>query len=266
MRRRGQPAPHRRTDANRIRQAVAERDPDPVDVTVLIGVCTTRAGQTSTYWATSLAWTLAEQRSVTLVDCDMEGGTIADLLYLSIADRSIGNCFGDRPARAADVAEQAVTVPQRPHLQVVPGLRSSYGYEVSDCLRRVGPAIAALSSDVVIADLGHPLAHPGLRSPRTSAEAISSIFHRVFVVIRDEPALVARSINVLRAARPSHGEIVICRQRSRAHHRSIFETIERELPELPVRDGWRWDEAAATRMGDSGVPMALPGVSQELQL
>ena len=136
---------------------------------VLIGVCTTRAGQTSTYWATSLAWSLAEQRSVTLVDIDMEGGTIADLLYLSIADRSIGNCFGDRPARAVDVEEQAVAVPQRPNLRVVPGLRSSYGYEISDCLRRVGPAIAAVNSDVVIADLGHPLAHPGLRSPRTSA-------------------------------------------------------------------------------------------------
>jgi hypothetical protein len=59
---------------------------------------------------------------------------------------------------------------------------------------------------------------------------------------------------------------VICRQRSRAHQRSIAETIERELPELPVRDVWRWDEGAASRMGDSGVPLALPGVAQELQL
>lgn len=235
-------------------------------MTLLIGVCTTRAGQTSTYWATSLAWNLAEQRTVTLVDCDMEGGTIADLLYLPVADRSIGNCFGDRPARAADVNEQAVAVTQRPNLRVVPGLRGSYGYEISDCLRRIGPAIAALSSDVVIADLGHPLAHPGLRSPRTSAEAVSGIFHRLFIVIRDEPALVARSINVLRAARPSHGEIVICQQRSRAHRRSIVETIEREVPELPVRDVWHWDEGAATRMGDSGVPVALPGVTQELRL
>ena len=89
-------------------------------MSLLIGVCTTRAGQTSTYWATSLAWSLAEQRSVTLVDIDMEGGTIADLLYLSIADRSIGNCFGDRPARAVDVEDQAVAVPQRPKLRVVP--------------------------------------------------------------------------------------------------------------------------------------------------
>jgi MinD-like ATPase involved in chromosome partitioning or flagellar assembly len=235
-------------------------------MTLLIGVCTTRAGQTSTYWATSLAWSLAAQRTVTLVDCDMEGGTIADLLYLSIADRSLGNCFGDRPASAAELEEQSVPVPQRPALRVLPGLRSSYGYEISDCLRRVGTAMSTLGSDVVVADLGHPLAHPGLRSPRTSAEAVSASFQRVFVVIRDEPALVARSINVLRAARPAHGELVICHQRSRAHFRSIVETIERELPELPIRDVWRWDEGAATRMGDTGVPMPMDGIAQELQL
>jgi MinD-like ATPase involved in chromosome partitioning or flagellar assembly len=235
-------------------------------MSMLVGVCTTRAGQTSTYWATSLAWSLAEQRAVTLIDCDMEGGTIADLLYLSLADRSLGNCFGDRPARAGELEEQAVPVPQRPHLRVVPGLRSGYGYEISDCLRRIGPAVTALSGDVVIADLGHALAHPGLRSPRASAEAISAIFHRVFIVIRDEPALVARSINVLRAARPAHGEIVICRQRSRPHFRSIVESLERELPELPVRDLWRWDEAAAKRMGDTGVPMVLAGAAQALGL
>jgi hypothetical protein len=44
------------------------------------------------------------------------------------------------------------------------------------------------------------------------------------------------------------------------------ETIEREVPELPVRDVWHWDEGAATRMGDTGVPVALPGVAQGLRL
>lgn len=235
-------------------------------MSTLIGVCTTRAGQTSTYWAVSLAWSMAEERAVTVVDCDMEGGTLADLLYLDIADRSLGNCFGDRPARVDELEAQAVIVPHRPNLRVIPGLRSGYGYEMSDCLRRVGPALSALGGDVVIADLGHPLSHPGLRSPRTSAEAISAVFHRVFIVIRDEPALVARSISVLRAARPPHAEIVICHQRSRAHYRTLVETVERELPELPVRDVWNWDEKATTRMGDTGVPVPMQGIAAELRL
>jgi len=236
-------------------------------VALLIGVYTTRAGQTSTYWAVSLAWALSDRRSVTLVDCDMEGGTVADLLYLRTDDRSLANCVGDRPARPAELEEQAVAVPHRPSLRVVPGLRGSYGFEISDCLRRVGPAMTGMGGDVVIADLGHPLAHPGLRSPRTSAEAICSVFQRVFVGLRDEPALVARSITVLRAARPPHGEIVICRQRSRQLHREIAATIERELPDLPIRDGvWHWDDRGAARMADGGAPLTLNGVVAELRL
>lgn len=236
-------------------------------MSLLVGVHTTRAGQTSTYWAVSLAWSLSERRSVMLVDCDMEGGTIADLLYLRTADRSLGNCFGDRSARPDELEAQAVAVPGRAGLRVVPGLRGGYGFEVSECLRRVGPALTGLGADVVIADLGHPLAHPGLRSPRSSAEAVCALFHRVFVVLRDEPALVSRSITVLRAARPPHGEIVFCRQRSRQLHRRITETMERELPDLPIRDVmWRWDERAAARVGDGGAPIPLDGAVRELRL
>ncbi len=235
----------------------------------LIAVYTTRAGQTSSYWATSLAWTLAETRRVMLVDCDMEGGTIADTLYLKNDDRSIGNCFGDRPAMPDELADQALVVPQRPNLSVVPGLQSSYGYEISDSLRKLQPAFEGLSDhefEITIADLGHPLSHPGLRSPRAGAEAICAVFHRAFVVIRDDPSLISRSINVLRVARPPHGEIIICHQRSRAMKKEIIESIERELPDLPVRDIWLWDERKATRMGDSGVPMTLPGIGKDLNL
>jgi MinD-like ATPase involved in chromosome partitioning or flagellar assembly len=236
-------------------------------VSVLIGVYTTRAGQTSSYFATCLAWCLAAKRSVILLDCDMEGGTVADLLYLDTDGRSVANCFGDGPARSSDIEAQAVSVPRRPLLRAVPGLHGSYGFEISDCLRRLSPGLAGLDADVVVADLGHPLSHPGLRSPRSSAEAICSTFQRALVVVRDEPALVARSIAVLRAARPPHGEMIICRQRSRPLHRYISQALEQELPDLPVRDVmWRWDERAACRMGDTGEPMPIAGVAEELHL
>ncbi|HZB98231.1 MAG TPA: hypothetical protein VE219_06500, partial [Candidatus Sulfotelmatobacter sp.] len=173
-------------------------------MTSLVAVYTTRAGQTSTYWATCLAWTLAARRRVMLVDCDMEGGTVADLLYLQTGDRSLANCLGDRPARPEQLEEQAVPVPARPSLRVVPGMRTSYGLEISESLRRLQPALRGLKDDVVVADLGHPLSHPGLRSPRLAAEVICGAFHRTFVVIRDDPCLVARTINVLRTAQPAH--------------------------------------------------------------
>ncbi len=232
----------------------------------LIAVYTTRAGQTSTHWAACLAWTLAEHARVLLVDCDMEGGTIADLLLLRTDERSIANCFGDRAASSLELAAQAVPHPNRESLRVVPGLTRSYGYEVSECLRKLAPALAGADEDVVIADLGHPLSHPGLRSPRAAADAICAVFGRAFIVVRDEPALLSRSIAVLQAARPAHGELLVCHQHGRAYRRAILESLQRSLPELAVRDVWQWDEARATRMAETGVPATLAGVERELSL
>lgn len=232
----------------------------------LIAVYTTRAGQTSTHWAACLAWTLAERQRVLLVDCDMEGGTLADLLLMPTHDRSIANCFGDRPATAADLEAQALPHPERDWLRLVPGLSRSYGYEVGECLGKLAGALRTTGDDVVIADLGHPLSHPGLRSPRSAAEAICAVFPRAFVVVRDDPALLSRSIAVLQAARPPHGELIICNQRSRAYRRVIAESLARNLPNLPVRDVWQWDEARATHIGETGVPVTLPGVAADLSL
>jgi hypothetical protein len=237
---------------------------EPGALSTLIAVYTTRAGQTSTHWAVSLAWTLAEHHRVLPVDADMEGGTIADLLLLRTGDRSIANCFGDRPATAAELADQAVTHPSRDRLAVVPGLSRSYGYEVSECLRQLAPALAGASQDVVIADLGHPLSHPGLRSPRAAAEAICAVFGRAFIVIRDEPALLSRSISVLQAARPPHGELIVCHQHGRSYRRVITQSLQHNLPDMARRDVWQWDEARATRLAETGIPASLAGIADEL--
>lgn len=235
-------------------------------MTTLIAVYTTRAGQTSSHWAASLAWTLAERQRVLLVDCDMEGGTLADLFRLSIGEKSIANCFGDRSVSPAHLDAQAVPHPRRTSLRVVPGLSRSYGYEVSELLRVVEPALRNTDADIVIADLGHPLSHPGLRSPRAAAAAICGLFGRAFIVIGDEPALVARSISVLGAAQPRHGEVIICHRRGRAYRRAITASVQRNLPDLPVRDVWQWDEQRALRFLETGTPPALEGIAHDLGL
>jgi len=235
-------------------------------VTTLIAVYTTRAGQTSTHWAVCLAWTLAQNRRVLLVDCDMEGGTVADLMLLRTDERGIAHCFGDRPATAAELAAQAVPHPHRSNLAIVPGLSRSYGYEIGECLRKLAPALRHSTDDVVIADLGHPLAHPGLRSPRATAEAICTVLGRAFIVVRDDPALLSRSIAVLQAARPPHGELIVCHQGSRPYRRVILDTIRRNLPDLAIRDVWQWDQARAARIAESGLPATLPGIESDLCL
>jgi MinD-like ATPase involved in chromosome partitioning or flagellar assembly len=211
-----------------------------------------------------LAWELAQQRDVLLVDSDMEGGTVADTLYLRLENRSLANCFGERPTSPAELERQALSVPERARLRVVPGLRRSYGFEVVECLRKLAPALRDQESDLVIVDLGHPLSHPGLRSPRAAAEAITSCFHRLFIVVRDEPALLARTIDVLQAARLSHGEMVVCQQRSAAHRRLVRDTFGRLFPELLLRECWTWDERGAARMAETGKPMRMPGIAAEL--
>jgi MinD-like ATPase involved in chromosome partitioning or flagellar assembly len=201
-----------------------------------------------------------------LVDCDMEGGTIADLLYLRLDDRGLANCFGDRAVTADVLDAQALLVPDRPGLRVIPGLRGTYGLEIGDCLRSIAPALRDLACDAVVVDLGHPWAHTSLRSPRAAADAVCSAFDRVFIVIRDDPALLSRSIDVLRTARPPHGELIVCEQRGTAHRRVMVETIERELPDLPIRRGWEWDERRASRVSDTGRPTVLAGIEAELHL
>jgi hypothetical protein len=208
---------------------------------------------------------------VVLVDCDMEGGTIADLLYLRLDDRGLANCFGDRPVTASVLDAQAVSVPDRAGLRVIPGLRSAYGLEIGECLRSIAPALRDLSCDTVVVDLGHPWAHTGLRSPRAAADAVCSVFDRVFIVIRDDPALLSRSIDVLRTARPPHGELIVCEQRGATHRRVMVESvmvesIERELPDLPIRRGWAWDERRAARVADTGRPIIMAGIEAELHL
>ena len=235
-------------------------------MSTLIAAYTTRAGQTSTHFACSLAWTLARESRVLLVDADMEGGTIADLFVLPVDDRGILNCFGDRPASLEHLNAQAVAHPRREGLRVVPGLVRSYGLDVAECLRLLEPALRAASDDYVIVDLGHPLSHPGLRSPRLAATAISQVFPRVFIVVRDDPALMVRSINVLGAAQPAHGEVLLCGTRSRAYRDAVGESLAQAVPELPIRDVWRWDADAARRFAETGIPPEMTGIVNDLAL
>ena len=92
------------------------------------------------------------------------------------------------------------------------------------------------------------------------------MFDRVFIVVRDDPALLSRSLDVLRTARPPHGELIVCEQRGPSHRRVMDETVERELPDLPIRRGWTWDERRAARVADTGRPTVLAGIEAELHL
>jgi MinD-like ATPase involved in chromosome partitioning or flagellar assembly len=229
-----------------------------------IAVLSLRAGSTSTYFATCLAYTLADDRRVALIDADMTGGTIADLLDLNTEGRSLGNLYGGdtRSIELSELEAMAVPVPIRPTLRVVPGLVSGYGSRTSYMLQPLQAALEGLTDDVVICDLGQALCYPGLESPTAEAEAIGRVFERVFVVIRDDPALCARYIEVLRQARLPRAELVVTQSRHRRLHDEVVSRMAAQVGEIPLRYVWPWDERQAAHMGDSFVPMTLRNIHQ----
>lgn len=196
-----------------------------------------------------------------LIDADMECGTIQALLRLERrSGRSLSNLIGMRRVTSADIEAQAIDAGGR--LRVVPGLWGSYGPEISDALPPLREAMLGLSESTVVVDLGHPVAHANLRSPRLVAESIAETFSRIYIVMRDSAELVARSIDVLRLADFPHGQVIICEQRGRQLQKQLRAVIGSQLPNLPVAGRWTWDEAKATRMGDSGRPMDLSAGSK----
>ncbi len=233
---------------------------------LLVGVLGVRGGSTSTHWATCLAWTIAEQARVMLVDYDMEGGTIADLLGIAAESKSIGNIMGAAVGTAA-LEAQAVRLEKRPSLRVVPGLWSAYGAEVAYDLPLLRQPLLGLPEDVVVVDLGHPVSHAGIREPKRIAETICQVFSRVFVVMRDTPELASRAINVLELAEFPFAEIVVCTERHRSLTKEIHQRICGRLGQFrSIASGWDWDEKRASRMGDNTIPFSLKGVPEQLGL
>jgi len=230
----------------------------------------TRAGSTSTYLAICTAWTRAQHSPTLLVDADMSGGTIADVLALDSGSKSIGNVLHSGPPgelSADALLAQAVRVPSCRNLMVIPGIRSSYGRSVASWAPALSEALRGVPQDVAIVDLGTPLAHPELTSPRNAGLAITRSFARTFIVVRDDPALAVRSIDVLSTAGLTGGEVIVCQGRHRQLRKEFLDLLQSQCHQLKVLDvGWCWDEKRYTRMGDEARPVELKGLDSHLGL
>ena len=228
-------------------------------MTVAIAVLTPRSGSGSTTWATSLAWTLAETRQVLLIDADMQGGTIADLLRPgSLRGRSIARLYApDTDITAEQIMGSVVKVPKRPNLHIIPGFQQFSGPPVSDFIFSIQNAFKKLPEDIVICDLGQCLSYPGLSDPRGEAEAISAAFSRVFVVLRDDPVLAPHAIETLAAAHMPQAELVVVQSRPGALTEQIHQALKERVADLPIRAYWPWDEKRAYQMSHTGIPFDM---------
>jgi MinD-like ATPase involved in chromosome partitioning or flagellar assembly len=236
-------------------------------MSTIISVLTTKDGQGSTSFALSLAWAVAEQRRVLVVDADMSGtGNLADMIALDFGSHGVGNLFGTLAVSPGMVEQQAVAVRARPRLRVVPGLQGFCGPGVADLLPRLVPALQALPDEVVVLDLGAALAHPRQESPRRTAEAICQASGRVFTVMQDSPARLVKSIQILKAAQLAQAELVLYETRRGALRDQIRGALAEHLPGLRVSALLPWDERRAIRAEDAAVPISVPGLLHNLHI
>jgi len=236
-------------------------------MSTVISVLTTKDGQGSTSFALALAWAAAERRRVLLMDADMSGtGTLADAIALDFGARGIGSLFGTQAISASMLAQQAVQVRVRPRLRVVAGLQGFCGPDVAALLPRLTPALHSVADELVILDLGAALAHAGQESPRRTAEAIAAASQRVFIVMHDSPALLVKSIQVLKAAQLPQAELVVYETRRGFLRDQLRRALAEHLPGVRLAALLPWDERRAAKAEDSAVPMQLPGVLETLDV
>jgi MinD-like ATPase involved in chromosome partitioning or flagellar assembly len=236
-------------------------------MSTVIAVLTTKDGQGSSTLALSLAWSAAQHARVMLIDADMSGtGNIADLIALDIESQGIGGLFGTHTITAEMLETQAIPVPARPQLRVVPGLQGFCGPSVAELLPSLGHAFPSLSDELVILDLGSALAHPGQESPRRTGEIICSVANRVLIVAQDGPSRLTKTIQILMLAQLPRGELIICETRRGQMRDQITRTVSHHLPNVRLSGFVAWDEKRAMKAEDAAVPMPGDEVLRNLQI
>ena len=230
-----------------------------------VAILTTRPGQGSTTFALSLAWDLALTRSVTLIDADMMGGTLADALELDTQGRSIAHLLTATQLDPTAIDGQAVTHPGRGSLRIVPGLRGFSGPSLGRLIPRMATALMEMKTDFVLLDLGCPLAFPDLESPRVTAETLGHAVRRTFVVLRDDPTFLPGSIQLLKFARIPQADVVVMKRKGSRMGRITTDVLGVQLPGYPT---WQfdWDERKGQMATYEGRVLEQPGLADTLRL
>jgi hypothetical protein len=88
---------------------------------------------------------------------------------------------------------------------------------------------------------------------------VARISSRVFVLMHDSPARIARSIQVLQAAQPPRAEIVLVETRNGALSKQVREVLAARLPSIALAARVRWDPRRAVAAENAGVPITRVG-------
>jgi cellulose biosynthesis protein BcsQ len=221
----------------------------------------TKDGQGLTTTLLSVAFEIARAHSVLVVDADMSGtSTAIDHLHLHPHGRGMNNLVGMSKITQESLLRQVIQT-KNPRLHLVPGLMAIYGTSIADFITQLerGSALNDLPYEFVLLDLGAAWSHPLLDSPRAAAQAVARISSRVFVLMHDSPARIARSIQVLQAAQPPRAEIVLMETRGGALSQQVRDVLATRLPSIGLAARVRWDPKRAIAAENAGLPITRVG-------
>jgi len=222
----------------------------------------TKDGQGLTSTMLAVAFEIAQGgHTVLVIDADMSGtSTAIDHLHLHPHGRGMNNLVGMSKITQDTLLRQVIQT-RHPRVHVVPGLMAIYGTGIADFIAQLetGGALVDLPYDFVLLDLGAAWSHPHLDSPRAAAQAVSRISSRVFVIMHDSPARIARSIQVLQTAQPPRAEIVLVETRGGALSQQVRDVLAQRLPSIGLAARVRWDPGRAIAAENAGVPISRVG-------
>ena len=234
-----------------------------------MGLCVaalaTRPGAGSTVFGYSLAYSAATPaRPVMCIDADGADGTLADVAGIGHR-RSLRNVTLRAGLRGVDIERQAVAVPGRPGLRVVGGFRDC-GPPAARLLEAMGSALTELPDELVVVDLGAPLAHQDLVRRHETGLAIASAFHQILIVLRLEADLLQHAVRTLSAAAVPRARLILVRPPDRRGVREARALLTENLPNYPIAGEWDWDVRRAVQVKATGRPPFREGMAEELGL
>lgn len=216
----------------------------------IISVVGTRAGIGASTFAFHLAYELADDHRVLLIDLDETGGTLAEACHVDgrlVIERSVENFYIGTAVPAERIRTNAIPITdRRDRLQLVAGRRpqlTELGWGQHVILPRLHDGLRQQEVDVVVLDLGACLGG----ALASAAAAIRSISDRVIGVLTTDPLVIQHAVQVLRALDREFLADWVCWRWGTEWTRHTEDIWQAELPGQPIRAWLDWSDRAYNR-------------------
>ncbi len=216
----------------------------------IISVVGTRAGIGASTFAFHLAYELADEQRVLLIDLDEAGGTLAEACHVDgrlVIERSVENFYIGTAVPAERIRTNAIPITdRRDRFHLIPGRRpqlTELGWGQHVILPRLHEGLRQQDVDVVVLDLG-PCLGAQLAS---AAAAIRSISDRVVGVLTTDPLVIQHAVQLLRTLDRELLADWVCWRWGTEWARHTEEVWQAELPGQPIRAWLDWSDRAYNR-------------------